>query len=363
MSARYRCGLVVGKFCPLHRGHELVIAQALACCDEVLVISYTKPGFPGYGCAQREAWLQSRFPGTLRLVIDDARLATLCRDMGIAGFPSLPADDAPDIRHREFVARLCIDVLHKRADAVFTSEDYGDGFAAVLTEEFRQVVRHVCVDKARLGHPISGTQIRADPHRHRHHMDASVYASFVRRICILGGECSGKTTLAQDLAAALDTVWVAEYGRELWERKDGRLTYDDMLAIGLAQVEREEALLPQAHRFLVCDTSPLTTMFYSQAMFGRVEPALARLAGRSYDLVLLCAPEFDFVQDGTRRDSDFRARQHQWYLEQFTSRGTDFFELFGVPAQRLKTAVAHIEHLGMSRRTGLEPRNEPPPFP
>jgi hypothetical protein len=26
--------------------------------------------------------------------------------------------------------------------------------------------------------------------------------------------------------------------------------------------------------------------------------------------------DFDFVQDGTRRDAEFRLRRHHWYLEQ-----------------------------------------------
>ena len=33
-------GLVVGKFCPLHRGHMHLIESAIAACDAVLVIGY-----------------------------------------------------------------------------------------------------------------------------------------------------------------------------------------------------------------------------------------------------------------------------------------------------------------------------------
>ncbi|MBK6906665.1 MAG: AAA family ATPase [Rhodocyclaceae bacterium] len=342
MSAHYRCGLVVGKFCPLHRGHGLVIGHALAHCDEVLIISYTKPGFSGYDCALREAWLKARFPRTIRLVIDDARLATQCKELGIARLPSLPADDAPELEHREFVAWLCTDLLHRRPDAVFTSEDYGDGFARVLAEQFAQPVAHVCVDKARVTHPISGTQIRNNPHRHRTQLYPEVYASFVRRIGILGGESSGKTTLARALAANLDTTWVPEYGRELWECKDGQLVFDDMVAIGRMQVEKERMQLAHAQRFLICDTSPLTTLFYSHAMFGQADPELVRLAERGYDTIILCSPDIEFIQDGTRRDSDFRQRQHQWYLEYLNARGIAHLAMSGPPEKRLAAAMAYI---------------------
>ena len=217
MTRRYRRGLVVGKFCPLHLGHELVIDRALQCCDEVIVISYTKPGFAGYGRERRDAWLAARFPAVTRLVIDDSWLSSLCLSKGI-GAPVIPLDDAPDYVHRKFVAWLCTAVLEGTVDAAFTSEGYRDGFAEVLAMSFRHPVEHVCVDRARAKIPISGTQLRADPRRWRHYLSTEVYASFVSRICILGGESSGKTTLAKALANALDTSWAAEFGRACQHR-------------------------------------------------------------------------------------------------------------------------------------------------
>ncbi len=106
---------------------------------------------------------------------------------------------------------------------------------------------------------------------------------------------------------------MAEYGRELWESQDGVLAYDDLLKIGREQLRREAQTLLAARRWLFCDTSPLTTYFYCVEMFGKAEQELAQLAEHRYDLVLLCAPDFPFIQDGTRRDGDFRARQHAWY--------------------------------------------------
>ncbi|HSI61697.1 MAG TPA: ATPase, partial [Candidatus Saccharimonadia bacterium] len=35
MSRRFSSGLVVGKFAPLHRGHEMVIRRAMEECDRV----------------------------------------------------------------------------------------------------------------------------------------------------------------------------------------------------------------------------------------------------------------------------------------------------------------------------------------
>ena len=70
-------------------------------------------------------------------------------------------------------------------------------------------------------------------------------------------------------------------------------------------------------------------------MFGRAEQELAQLAEHRYDLVLLCAPDFPFIQDGTRRDGDFRARQHAWYRDELARRGIAYVDVSGTVADRV----------------------------
>ena len=344
MAEPFRRGLVVGKFCPLHRGHMHLIGHAVDACAEVLVISYTKPEFPGHDPASRAAWLAAVFPQVRALVVDDGRLAALCRARGLAP-RRLPHNDEPDHVHRAFTAWLCTAICGATVDAVFTSEDYGDGFAAALAAHVGTPVRHVCVDRARRAVPISGTRLRADVHRHRAFLHPEVYASFVRRVCLLGGESSGKTTLARALAQRLGTVWVPEVGRDLWEAQDGRLEYADMLRIAQGQAAREEALLRQAHRWLVCDGSALTTVFYSLDGYGRVDPAVRRLARQPYAHTFLCAPDFPFVQDGTRRDAAFRARQFRWYAAVLRARGIPYVLLAG-PVEARVAAACHVLEAG-----------------
>lgn len=328
VAKRFRRGLVVGKFCPLHRGHMLVIETALAACSEVIVISYTSPEFDGCEPAVREGWLHALFPQVRALVLT-------------AG-DGIPANDAPDAVQRGFCGWLCRTVLDTTVDAVFTSESYGDGFAAALSNYFGTPVTHVNVDQSRRAVPISGTVLRADPHAHRRFLDPRVYASFVQRICILGGESSGKTTLARALAARLETAWAPEYGRELWERQDGVLAFDDMLHIGQQQAAREQALAQKANRYLVCDTGPVVTAFYSDALFGKVDPALAALAHQPYAVTLVCAPTIPFVQDGTRQDALFRQRQHDAYIAVLAQRGVAWTLLDGPLDARIGQALAAI---------------------
>lgn len=340
MSRRFHRGLVVGKFSPLHRGHEWVIEQALDECHEVVLLCYSNPELPGCSADRREAWLSTRFPGTRRLVVTDGRLQTLARP----GEPPsrVPPNGADALVHRRFCGFLCQQVLGVTVDAVFTSEDYGDGFATELTRYFRErnpgapAVRHVLVDRDRVRIPISGTRLRQDVHAHREWLAPEVYASFVERVCLLGAESTGKSTLAEALARAYATRHVPEYGREFWEQQSGRLVFEDLRHIAEIQVQREDAAALQARRYLFCDTSPLTTLCYSQFLFGRAETGLDQLAQRAYAVTLLCAPDFPLVQDGTRQTEAFRSRQHAWLLAELDRRGIPFQLLTGSLPERLQ---------------------------
>jgi len=339
--SKFANGLIVGKFCPLHLGHEMLIQTALARCEQLVLLSYCKPEFSGFERARRDRWLESRFPSVRRLVIDDASLHQLTLAKGLQDYPKIPHNDADEYDHRLFVGWLCRHILDVTVDAVFTSEDYGDGFAAVLTDYFREFnlsatpVQHICVDKARQKIPISGTRLRDAIHSHRDYLAPAIYQDFVKRVCFLGGESSGKTTLAQMAAQSFHTEWVTEYGRERWVAQNGELHYPDMLEIAEAQVTRENQLARQANEWLFCDTSPLTTLFYSRAMFSQADERLVELAERRYDITFLCAPDFPFEQDGTRQNESFRGRQHNWYLQELTRRRVRFHLLTGDLSARL----------------------------
>jgi NadR type nicotinamide-nucleotide adenylyltransferase len=339
MSKRFRRGLVVGKFAPLHRGHELIIRRAFDACEQVVIISYCKPEFAGCDAVRRQLWLSKLFPAASILVPTDASLAEL--PVHGHNFREVPANDADETTHRRFCGFLSANVLGVTVDAVFTSENYGNAFAEELTRYFREQysdapeVQHVLVDHSRKLIPISGTLLREDLHGNRQWLSPEVYESFVKRVCLLGGESSGKSTLAQVLAQEFGTQHVREYGRELWEAKNGALVFDDMVRIARRQVTMEDEAAGRANRILFCDTSPLTTLFYSRHLFGRAASDLEGLANRFYDAVVLCAPDFPFIQDGTRQPESFRTRQHEWYLRELTVRGIPFLLAEGTVADRI----------------------------
>ncbi len=347
-APRFPLGLVVGKFAPLHRGHELVVERAAAACERLLVVSYSKPEFERCGVQTRRAWMAARWPAHECLAIDDAWLAEACAARGIA-LQAIPDNAEEDLAQQQFLAWLLHDVLQRAPDAMFCSEAYGPPCAALLSRELAHPVQCVLVDVARAAVPISATRLRAGEAAAAW-LAPEVLASFVPRLVLLGGESSGKTTLAAALAERLGTAWVAEYGRELWERQGGVLSPDDLRAIAREQVRREDAAAPHARGVLVCDTSPLTTWGYSGWMFGAPDPALETLADRRYEGVVLCAPDIPFVQDGTRQQAAFRERQHAWYFAQVARLGLPLLQVRGPVAQRVEQVVQALAQGWAARR-------------
>jgi HTH-type transcriptional regulator, transcriptional repressor of NAD biosynthesis genes len=165
-----------------------------------------------------------------------------------------------------------------------------------------------------------------------------------RRLALLGGESSGKTTLARALAQQLHTAWVPEYGRELWERLRHTLSVDELLHVARHQVALEDAAAAQRGGWVVCDTTPLTTLQYCLHDHGHAPPELHALARRAYDLTVVCEPDFAFVQDGCRRDDGFRQAQHAWAQAQLQAQGVGYLLASGPVAERVAQVLAHLQH-------------------
>jgi len=331
---QFGLGLAVGKFSPLHLGHEWLIKQAAVQCDRLLILSYANPEFDRCDAPVRRRWLAKRFPEHESIVIDTAWLEHTCTLRGIAP-RQLPLNGSSDEAQQIFLGWLLREVLDRTPDAIFCSEPYGPACATVLTNTLAHDVAAVNVDPNRNHVPVSATQIRQDPHGQRGWMAPEVAGTFVHRIVLLGGESSGKTTLAAALAAHYKTLWVHEYGRELWEKQNGILSEDDLLKIGHEQIRREDEAISSATRYLFCDTSPLTTAGYGLWMFGHIHPELAELATRDYDAAILCKPDFPFVQDGFRREEAFRDQQYLWYQEKTAALKYPVLEVGGSPDQRV----------------------------
>ncbi len=165
-----------------------------------------------------------------------------------------------------------------------------------------------------------------------------------RRLALLGGESSGKTTLARALAQSLGTTWVPEYGRQRWEELRITLSVDELVAVARRQIVLEDEAQLRANRWLVCDTTPLTTLQYCLHDHQQAPAELQALARRHYDLSVVCLPDFDFVQDGCRRDDEFRAQQHAWTLDRLARQGVQPLIVGGPLTDRVAQVQRALAH-------------------
>lgn len=169
----------------------------------------------------------------------------------------------------------------------------------------------------------------------------------ITRICLTGPESTGKSVLADRLAAHYDTVRVEEFSRDYAEARDGRLTYDDVETIARGQVALEEAATPHARRLIILDTDVLSSIVYSSYCYGGRVPAFATRRAKSHlaDLYLLMDVDVPFVPDRVRSSVEHRQslyREFRATLERF---GANHVVVSGGWEERYAKAVAAIDDM------------------
>ncbi len=151
-NKKYKTGAALGKFYPLHKGHQYLIEKGIEMCESFSIIVAVKPTefIPG---EQRAEWAKKLYPQASVLILryDD----------------SIPAIDSP------LWAKMTIDTLGFKPDAVFSSETYGEPWAKEIGCD------HILVDMERITIPISGTKIRENPEKYMEYMHPIVQDYFV----------------------------------------------------------------------------------------------------------------------------------------------------------------------------------------
>ncbi len=173
----------------------------------------------------------------------------------------------------------------------------------------------------------------------------------VRRVAVFGTESTGKSTLAERLAAHFGEPWSREYAREFWDTHGGVITAADLDAIGRGQVAGEEAAAARARRVVFCDTDLLTCTLWNDALFPGACPAWVRIEAearaRRFGVYLLCKADVPFVPDPQRcfPDDAARARAGAWWREALEARALPFVEIRGSWQERERRAIAAVEEL------------------
>jgi len=309
-------GIVIGKFYPPHKGHKYLIEQGCSQVDELTVIVCDKKGQKICG-ELRANWLKEMVPAANVIVVED----------------NLPEDDS------RAWAEYTLQILGYAPEIVFTSEDYGEQYAKCMGS------RHMLIDKERKTVPISGTKIRENPLNYWDYLEPCVRSYFAKRVCVVGAESSGTTTIAQALAEYFKTLWVPEFGHEYSIAKilaSDFEKWDTMEFIFIAQKQNamEDLFARGCNKILICDTDSFATSLWHERYIGFVSPEVEALSSdRYYDLYLLTDVDIPFTQDGTRDGEHIRQNMHRRFEEELKKRKKPFILLSGRHEERVKIAI------------------------
>ena len=163
-------------------------------------------------------------------------------------------------------------------------------------------------------------------------------------LLLTGPESSGKSTLARELAWALDGIYVAEAARDYLGARGGKYTEADLPEIWTRQKEAEDAARASSASFVLCDTGPEVIRVWAEVKFGRC-PASVREATqhRRYDLILLCRPDLPWAPDPLREAPDRGVREELFERYRAVLAGGKVVEISGTA--RLNQALRAVRSM------------------
>jgi NadR type nicotinamide-nucleotide adenylyltransferase len=166
----------------------------------------------------------------------------------------------------------------------------------------------------------------------------------IRRIAITGPESTGKSWLAEKLAAHYKTEWVPEFAREYLDHLKRPYEQFDIYEIAAGQQSDEEEKERHARNFLFCDTDPLVTKIWSDVKYGSCDPRILSLVEtHHYHLYLLCDVDLPWQFDPLREHPEMREQLFDLYLHELKSRNFPFFVISGSGNKRFQMAVDVID--------------------
>ena len=303
-SPRVRRAFMLGKFMPPHLGHLLCCEAGRRLAERMTVLVCSTDAEPIDGCL-RAAWMRDSAPG--------CQVLHMHRDI-----PQAPSE------HPDFwsIWRRAVRELHPEPiDVVIGSEPY----IAQLAEEL--CARPVLIDPDRELYPVSGTAVRASLRHNWRWLPPPVQRHYRRRVCLLGPESTGKSTLSAALAARFETSYMPEYGRTydaVYRRGDGWTTADFVRLAELHACIREP-LMERAGALFFEDTDALQTAVWSERLGAPMSVTELLPDFAPADLYLLLSPDVPWLDDGTRY---FKAAETRaWFFD----RTRELLETLGAP--------------------------------
>jgi len=321
-------GLVLGKFAPLHKGHQLLIEKSLQEMDRTVVMIYDCPEVINVSLNKRADWIRKLYPQAIVIEAYNS--------------PKEEGRSKIAMRAQEKYAlgQLSFPITH-----FYSSEWYGEHMSKALS------AKNVIVDLKRIQVPISGTLIRSDPYRYRKFVEPIVYQDLIVKVVFLGAESTGKSTIAETLAKDYKTKWMPEYGREYWDKYhdiSGKLSLEQLADLAREHIEKENQLIYESRKYFFVDTNTITTEMFSRFYHNAVHPDLIELAKQAetrYDLWFVCGTDIPYEDDGTRSGKAHRIKFQQQIIDDLKKRNIKFTLLEGNLESRIRQVQNQLKKI------------------
>ncbi|MCD6091728.1 MAG: ATP-binding protein [Bacteroidales bacterium] len=166
----------------------------------------------------------------------------------------------------------------------------------------------------------------------------------LKRIAILGPESTGKSQLAEDLAAYYNTFYVPEFARDFLSGLGRTYNQNDLLQIAKKQQENIQFYKAKANNYLFIDTELIVIKIWSAFKYKKVHPwIINEVKNQDYDLYLLTDIDLVWQPDPLREHPHQRNRILKLYIKELEKNNFPFQLISGQNKQRTLNAIKAID--------------------
>jgi NadR type nicotinamide-nucleotide adenylyltransferase len=169
----------------------------------------------------------------------------------------------------------------------------------------------------------------------------------IRRVVLTGPECTGKTTLTNQLARHFNAPFVPEYARHYIAGLDRRYDYHDVLHIAKKQLRQHNDFYLKNHTLVFFDTYLIITKVWMDVVFKH-HPAWidVELSSNTIDLYLLCNTDIAWIADPVRENGgEMRGKLFEIYKNELNRFRCNYEIISGAGIHRLRQAVKAVDKL------------------